>query len=100
MRRALHEFRVVGISTTIPFCQFVLADSEFKAGRYTTHFVEERFTTASDGTREDDVTGAAIAAALFFTQGGANAPGRHERTGARAPRGGRISERSTTDERQ
>ena len=75
MRRALHEFRVVGISTTIPFCQFVLADSEFKAGRYTTHFVEERYTTASDGTLEHDVTGAAIAAALFFTQGGANATG-------------------------
>ena len=69
MRRALAEFRVVGISTTIPFCQFVLADSEFKAGRYTTHFVEERFTTAPDGSSDRELTEAAIAAALSFTKG-------------------------------
>lgn len=40
MRRALKEFIVEGIQTTIPFQQKVLVSEEFLSGNYTTKFVE------------------------------------------------------------
>jgi len=40
--RALAEFRVRGVSTNIPFLQAVIDDPDFRAGRVTTSFIEER----------------------------------------------------------
>jgi len=42
LRRALSEFRVEGISTTLPFFRAVLDDEVFVKGNYTTGFVAER----------------------------------------------------------
>jgi acetyl/propionyl-CoA carboxylase alpha subunit len=53
MRRALAEYRVVGVRTNIPFHQKLLDSHRFMAGQYDTRFVEERFTLSND-----DVTGA------------------------------------------
>ncbi len=41
-RRALAEFRVRGVSTNIPFLQAVVNDPDFRAGRVTTSFIDER----------------------------------------------------------
>ena len=41
-RRAVAEFRIRGVSTNIPFLQAVLDDPDFRAGRVTTSFIEER----------------------------------------------------------
>ncbi|MBJ8343368.1 pyruvate carboxylase [Antrihabitans sp. YC2-6] len=41
-RRAVAEFRIRGVSTNIPFLQAVLDDEDFRAGRVTTSFIEER----------------------------------------------------------
>jgi pyruvate carboxylase len=41
-RRALAEFRIRGVSTNIPFLQAVVNDPDFRAGRVTTSFIEER----------------------------------------------------------
>ncbi|MGB3230280.1 MAG: pyruvate carboxylase [Mycobacterium sp.] len=41
-RRALAEFRVRGVSTNIPFLQAVIDDPDFRAGRVTTSFIDER----------------------------------------------------------
>ncbi|WP_127782701.1 pyruvate carboxylase [Rhodococcus sp. X156] len=41
-RRAVTEFRIRGVSTNIPFLQSVLEDPDFRAGRVTTSFIEER----------------------------------------------------------
>jgi acetyl-CoA/propionyl-CoA carboxylase, biotin carboxylase, biotin carboxyl carrier protein len=41
MLRALGEFRVEGIPTTIPFHRWVLDTPEFREGRHTTRFVEQ-----------------------------------------------------------
>jgi acetyl-CoA carboxylase biotin carboxylase subunit len=41
MRRALSEYQVYGIKTTIPFFQRILIHPRFLAGRYTTHFISE-----------------------------------------------------------
>ena len=40
--RALEEFRVEGISTTLPFFRAILADEAFVSGDYTTGFIAER----------------------------------------------------------
>jgi acetyl-CoA/propionyl-CoA/long-chain acyl-CoA carboxylase, biotin carboxylase, biotin carboxyl carrier protein len=42
LRRALAEFRVEGISTTLPFFRALLDDEVFVSGNYTTGFVAER----------------------------------------------------------
>jgi pyruvate carboxylase len=41
-RRALAEFRVRGVSTNLPFLQAVVDDPDFRAGRVTTSFIDDR----------------------------------------------------------
>jgi pyruvate carboxylase len=41
-KRGLAEFRVRGVSTNIPFLQAVVDDPDFRAGRVTTSFIDER----------------------------------------------------------
>jgi acetyl-CoA carboxylase biotin carboxylase subunit len=65
MRRALAEYRVVGVTTNIPFHQNILQDDRFNAGYFDTRFVEEQFSleqAASSVERLPEV--AAILAAL------------------------------------
>jgi acetyl-CoA carboxylase biotin carboxylase subunit len=45
MRRALDEFAVVGIKTTIPLHQRIIEDKQFQSGDYTIHWLE-RFVEA------------------------------------------------------
>ena len=44
MRRALEEYRVVGVRTNIPFHQTMMDSHRFMGGQYDTRFVEERFS--------------------------------------------------------
>jgi len=41
MKRALDEFRIEGIKTTIPFHQKVMDNKVYKSGEYTTKFLED-----------------------------------------------------------
>ncbi|SNR73454.1 pyruvate carboxylase [Haloechinothrix alba] len=41
-RRAVAEFRIRGVATNIPFLRAVLDDPDFRAGRVTTSFIEDR----------------------------------------------------------
>ncbi|MGQ0837502.1 pyruvate carboxylase [Actinokineospora sp.] len=41
-KRAVAEFRIRGVATNIPFLQAVLDDADFRAGRVTTSFIEQR----------------------------------------------------------
>ena len=43
MRRALGEYEIAGVPTTISFCQFVLRHESFQSGNYSTHFVDQHF---------------------------------------------------------
>ncbi len=63
MRRALSEYRVLGVRTTLPFFERVLRHPGFLAGEFDTSFVE----TALAGTEHerDRPLGAAIAAAAI-----------------------------------
>ncbi|SCX16760.1 pyruvate carboxylase [Mycolicibacterium fluoranthenivorans] len=41
-KRALAEFRIRGVSTNIPFLQAVIDDPDFREGRVTTSFIDDR----------------------------------------------------------
>ncbi len=44
MRRALEEYRIIGVKTNIPFHQMMMDSHRFMGGQYDTRFVEERFS--------------------------------------------------------
>jgi len=47
MRRALDQFVIEGIKTTIPLHRKILMDSDFVAGQFDTHFLERYMTVAA-----------------------------------------------------
>jgi len=44
MRRALEEYKIVGVRTNIPFHQAMMGTYPFISGKYDTRFVEEKFS--------------------------------------------------------
>jgi acetyl-CoA carboxylase, biotin carboxylase subunit len=52
MKRALEQFVVEGIHTTIPLHRRIFADAEFEAGRFDTKFME-RFFAREEGRRQE-----------------------------------------------
>jgi len=44
MRRALEEYKIVGVRTNVPFHQSLMDSHRFMGGQYDTRFVEERFS--------------------------------------------------------
>ena len=44
MRRALEEYRILGVKTNIPFHQNIMDSHRFIGGQFDTRFVEERFS--------------------------------------------------------
>jgi acetyl-CoA carboxylase biotin carboxylase subunit len=62
MRRALEEYRIVGVRTNIPFHQMLMDSPRFMGGQYDTRFVEERFSV-----QEQDDPAMAEIAAVFAT---------------------------------
>ncbi len=55
MLRALNDYLVVGVKTTVPFCAFVMRSESFRSGKYSTHFVDE-FWKSDDLQRESAAT--------------------------------------------
>jgi acetyl-CoA carboxylase biotin carboxylase subunit len=65
LRRALEEYRIVGVRTNIPFHQLILATYPFITGKYDTRFVEEQFSMADPAeSRESYLDIAALLATL------------------------------------
>ena len=54
MRRALEEYRILGVKTNIPFHQNIMASTRFIAGAFDTRFVEERFSMEDFEQDEED----------------------------------------------
>lgn len=44
MKRAIQEYTIVGVQTTLPFGTFVMNHEAFVSGNFNTHFVKEHFT--------------------------------------------------------
>lgn len=83
MRRALEEYKIIGVRTNIPFHQLLMDSPRFIGGQYDTRFVEERFSMeeAEEG-KENMVEIAAILATLvahYQTQRAAQIIQRNER---------------------
>jgi acetyl-CoA carboxylase biotin carboxylase subunit len=64
MRRALEEYKIVGVRTNIPFHQNLMDSHRFMGGQYDTRFVEERF---SMDAAEEGVADRSDIAAIFAT---------------------------------
>jgi acetyl-CoA carboxylase biotin carboxylase subunit len=62
MRRALEEYRIVGVRTNIPFHQTLMDSHRFMGGQFDTRFVEERFSM--DDALEPNEANSEIAAIL------------------------------------
>jgi acetyl-CoA carboxylase, biotin carboxylase subunit len=86
MRRALDEYEVGGIKTTLPFFRRIMRDAEFVAGRLDTGFIarfNERQAAAAEAAGPDEEETArrdmaAVAAALEYERGVTNSSGRQE----------------------
>jgi acetyl-CoA carboxylase biotin carboxylase subunit len=71
LRRALDEYQVSGITTTLPFFREVVSDEEFIAGRLDTGFIarfNERHDNDSEEPAQEHVDLAAIAAAIHYAR--------------------------------
>jgi acetyl/propionyl-CoA carboxylase alpha subunit len=69
LRRALDEYEVVGITTTLPFFREVVRDEEFVSGHLDTGFISrlnERRAAAKETSSQVESDLAAIAAALSY----------------------------------
>jgi len=73
MVRALKEFLIVGVQTTIPFHLRILEDPRFREGRFHTRFVDDEFRfEASGGPRA--IEASLLAAALEVRRTGQLTP--------------------------
>lgn len=75
MRRALAEYEVRGIRTTIPFFRWILEDDDFQAGRFDTTFIDRKLGARGGEPlvpcTEQHEQLAAIAVAVRLRQGAA-----------------------------
>jgi acetyl/propionyl-CoA carboxylase alpha subunit len=67
MRRALAEYRIIGIKTILPFHIQVMDSTRYQGGQLDTSFLEQHFTL-DESTRPDHVRVAAMAATLLAHQ--------------------------------
>lgn len=67
MIRAVDEYHVTGIETTLPFGKFVMQHEAFTSGKFDTHFVKKYFTPeALEEGNEEEAMIAVLAAAKIF----------------------------------
>ncbi len=66
MRRALGETVILGIETNLAFHLRTLAEADFRAGEFTTHYIDEHPQVVSAGEISDEAA-AALAAAAAWT---------------------------------
>ena len=43
MERAIDDYAIAGVETTLPFCRFTMGHPAFRSGKYDTHFVRDHF---------------------------------------------------------
>jgi len=65
MERSLREFRIEGVKTTIPFCEYVLGHKQFVEGTFNTSFVDKYFDpTILSQISSDEMMAMALSATL------------------------------------
>jgi len=77
MVRAIEEYEITGIETTLGFGKFVMQHEAFKTGNFDTHFVAKYFRQADvEIINNEEALIAAIVAAKFFQENGST--GKHK----------------------
>ncbi|HCP40798.1 MAG TPA: biotin carboxylase, partial [Cryomorphaceae bacterium] len=69
MRRAISEYRISGVQTTLDFANFVMNHSAFISGEFSTHFVEKYFTAGALRAEDDDLEALGAAAVANLLHG-------------------------------
>jgi len=69
MRRALEEYRLIGVKTNIPFFQALIDSHRFMAGQFDTNFVEQRFSMSENIPLELPHVAALIATLVAHQRG-------------------------------
>ena len=82
MKRALLEFQISGVKTTIPFCLPVLDHPDFIDGSFTTKFVDKYWEKLQDELRNEEEIAEVIAAALAFAAENRKSQGKPSENGA------------------
>ncbi|HEY4799379.1 MAG TPA: biotin carboxylase, partial [Bacteroidia bacterium] len=67
MLRAIDEYKIVGVETTMPFCKFVMKHEAFVSGNFDTHFVKKYFTPEAlfDSSEQEAELAAVIASKIL-----------------------------------
>jgi acetyl/propionyl-CoA carboxylase alpha subunit len=69
MHRALSDYVISGVETTIPFCRFVMEHEAFTTGKFDTHFATKYFSPEKlESTDKAEEEIAAVAAALVLSE--------------------------------
>ncbi|HTJ49933.1 MAG TPA: acetyl-CoA carboxylase biotin carboxylase subunit [Cyclobacteriaceae bacterium] len=71
MIRAINEYEITGLETTLGFCKFVMQHDAFRSGNFDTRFVENYFTPAvlkTQGENEEELIAAMFATHLISSK--------------------------------
>ena len=56
MKRALFEYKITGVKTSIPFLERIMDAPDFKNGTYNTHFIEQNIEALTAENNDDTAT--------------------------------------------
>ena len=66
MERAIDDYAIGGVETTLPFCRFVMGHESFRSGKYDTHFVRDHFKPeALEALEADEFQAAALVSGIW-----------------------------------
>lgn len=66
--KALYEFSLIGLKTTVPFCRIVLEHPEFVNASYTTRWVDQVYKPEMLENKDDELIGALAATILYASE--------------------------------
>jgi len=69
MKRAIKEYRIAGVQTTLDFAQFVLHHEAFVSGNFDTHFVANHFDEHTLDNESKELESVAATALAELLQG-------------------------------
>ncbi len=69
MKRAISEYRIAGVQTTLDFADFVMNHEAFVGGKFSTHFVEKYFSPNALQSEDAELEAVGAAAVANLLQG-------------------------------
>ena len=68
MLRAIEEYNIQGVKTTLPFGTFALKHDAFISGNFDTHFIDKYFSSLDNNNIDEEESKIAALAALLFAR--------------------------------